>query len=186
MTKTEAIDILSDELRHTRFHLQEKGKAPEFYKELGDYCDALDLAIKALEQPEQASAQPERKKGKWYLRDTARYGGLPYICTVCGKKANEMYDFCPTCGADMRGGENDETPQEQKLVSAEWIPLGHRMGPFKHPLSEDYKCSVCGHEVYTLMWTPPEYCPACRSFMKNGGMRFVESLKTDGGKPDER
>ena len=45
----------------------------------------------------------ERKKGKWYLRDTTRYGRLPYVCTVCGREAIYVYDFCPNCGADMRG-----------------------------------------------------------------------------------
>jgi len=48
------------------------------------------------------SVQPERKEGKWYFRDTTRYGKLPYICTVCGREANDVYDFCPNCGADMR------------------------------------------------------------------------------------
>ena len=79
-----------------------------------------------------------------------------------------------------------ENKEEATAKCGEWISLGYRPGPFKHPFSEDYKCSACGHEIYTVMWTPPEYCPACKSFMKNGGMRFVESLETDGGKPDER
>lgn len=29
-----------------------------------------------------------------------------YICTVCGSEASEMGEYCPNCGADMRG-END-------------------------------------------------------------------------------
>ena len=49
-----AIDILSEELDHTCLHLQEKGKAPEFYQELGDYCDALKLAIDALKKENDA------------------------------------------------------------------------------------------------------------------------------------
>lgn len=47
------------------------------------------------------SVQPEQKKGKWYFRDTTRYGKLPYICTVCGREANDVYNFCPNCGARM-------------------------------------------------------------------------------------
>lgn len=51
------------------------------------------------------SAEPERKKGKWI-------DGLPYInshwwvCSVCHVSAPENhtgYNFCPSCGADMRG-----------------------------------------------------------------------------------
>ena len=48
----------------------------------------------------------ERKKGKWYVRDITRYGGKPYICTVCGRGANDVYHFCPSCGADMREEKN--------------------------------------------------------------------------------
>ena len=40
--------------------------------------------------------------------------------------------------------ENDWRPK------GKWIPLGHRMGVFKHPMSEDFKCSVCGYEVYSI------------------------------------
>ena len=52
MTRTAAIDILKEELHHCCEHLTSPNKAPEFYKELGDYCDALRMAIEALEQPE--------------------------------------------------------------------------------------------------------------------------------------
>lgn len=45
-----AIEILNNELQHNKIHLQEKGKAPEYYQELGDICEALELAIKALEE----------------------------------------------------------------------------------------------------------------------------------------
>ena len=54
------------------------------------------------------SAQPERKKGKWINRslnilypEWARY-----TCSVCGEHSNR-YDYCPNCGADMRGEEDD-------------------------------------------------------------------------------
>ena len=48
------------------------------------------------------SAQPERKTGKWtiYDRHTMLY---QYICSECGAYHRAMYDFCPTCGAEMRG-----------------------------------------------------------------------------------
>ena len=50
------------------------------------------------------SAQPERKKGKWtiYDRHTIPY---QYICSECGAYHRARYDFCPNCGADMRGKE---------------------------------------------------------------------------------
>ena len=53
------------------------------------------------------SAQPERKKGKWINRslnilypEWARY-----TCSVCGEHSNR-YDYCPNCGADMRGEQD--------------------------------------------------------------------------------
>ena len=74
-------------------------------------CAEVD-ALKAL-----PSAQPEWKKGKWvYAED--EYGIDGYHCNQCGffvpwdyihKFINyiEDYNFCPNCGADMRG-EQDE------------------------------------------------------------------------------
>lgn len=52
MTRNEAISILNDELKHCREHLKWPDKAPAYYKEMGDYCDALETAIKALKEPE--------------------------------------------------------------------------------------------------------------------------------------
>ena len=48
------------------------------------------------------AVQPERKTGKWtiYDRHTIPY---QYICSECGAYHRAMYDFCPTCGAEMRG-----------------------------------------------------------------------------------
>jgi len=60
------------------------------------------------------SAQPERKKGRWISQDFNKHDGmistLVYYypkCSVCGHTANYT-NFCPNCGADMRG-EDDET-----------------------------------------------------------------------------
>jgi len=54
------------------------------------------------------SAQPERKRGKW-----KPYRCDMYECSECGYIYTELTDrhrcganFCPHCGADMRGGQN--------------------------------------------------------------------------------
>ena len=44
-----------------------------------------------------------------------------------------------------------------------WIPLGHQIGFLKHPFSEDYRCSLCGYEAYTLCSEPPNVCPQCHA-----------------------
>lgn len=62
------------------------------------YKQALNLAIKALE---------ERPHGEW----TTEQGSLEITCSVCNKgyfyhpKNHFYYNYCPTCGADMRGEE---------------------------------------------------------------------------------
>ena len=43
-----------------------------------------------------------RKKGKWIDKSDDIDGAWNY-CSVCGEQAIDLYDFCPNCGADMRG-----------------------------------------------------------------------------------
>ena len=52
----------------------------------------------------------ERKKGKWIDKSGDIEGAWNY-CSVCGEQAIDLYDFCPNCGADMRG-ENDDIPDD--------------------------------------------------------------------------
>ena len=86
---------------------------------LDDYCElndegktAFGMAIAALElfgnSERLPSAQPERKKGEWIEVDD-HYNRISGRCSVCGWEAL-LYetdvvgmDFCPNCGADMRG-----------------------------------------------------------------------------------
>lgn len=64
---------------------------------------AIDMAIEAL-------SQPERPKGRWVK---TKFAG-EFICSNCEnityfehvlKGGYKEYDFCPNCGADMRGEE---------------------------------------------------------------------------------
>ena len=51
------------------------------------------------------SAQPERKKGKWIEHNPHNWGlGIIYECSECGYEMDcEEPNYCPSCGADMRG-----------------------------------------------------------------------------------
>lgn len=52
------------------------------------------------------SAQPERKNGEW--QETDKYDiwwKRGYKCSVCGVLTTCAGNFCPNCGADMRGEE---------------------------------------------------------------------------------
>lgn len=50
------------------------------------------------------SAQPERKKGEWISNDIDPEAWN--FCSVCGEQAIDLFDFCPNCGADMRGEQD--------------------------------------------------------------------------------
>ena len=52
------------------------------------------------------AVQPERKKGKWIDKSGGIEGAWNY-CSVCGEQAIDLYDFCPNCGADMRGEQHE-------------------------------------------------------------------------------
>ena len=51
-----------------------------------DYDQALKMAIDALKQL-------ERKRGQW----------IDLKCSICGQVDMSKPNFCPNCGADMRG-----------------------------------------------------------------------------------
>lgn len=65
-----------------------------------DECEmiALNLAIKALE---------ERPKGEWIegeeWEDSDGGWGWWQKCSVCRESIHSRKNFCPNCGADMRG-----------------------------------------------------------------------------------
>ena len=65
-------------------------------------------------------AQLERKKGTWIIKDNPGTGWYRVTCSECGEdvtstapcigfypNAKVTWDYCPNCGADMRG-EQDE------------------------------------------------------------------------------
>ena len=52
------------------------------------------------------SAEPQRKKGKWIKMSDA--DGIYWACSECGEdiprtESIDKINFCPNCGADMRG-----------------------------------------------------------------------------------
>ena len=60
--------------------------------------DAINMAIEALEQP----------YGKWYSYTRFRMNNWEggYGCTCCKEWSAKESNYCPNCGADMRGDED--------------------------------------------------------------------------------
>ena len=75
---------------------------------------AIRMALRMLRKDlrKLPSAQTERKKGEWIplisTSDQKHHEWCGYQCSICGEKTLRLmqYNFCPNCGADMRGGED--------------------------------------------------------------------------------
>ena len=73
----------------------------------GPFTDSMSLAV--VMGNNIPSAEPERKRGKWIYE--GKRGRFPACkCSICGHYENADWamlqgaNFCPNCGADMRGG----------------------------------------------------------------------------------
>jgi hypothetical protein len=68
-------------------------------------------------------AQPERNRGFWWAIEKGEkgYSAGNFHCSVCGEP-NVSYiskpNFCPNCGADMRGEQNDKQGSNQLFKSS--------------------------------------------------------------------
>lgn len=85
-------------------------------KELVDYIRCCIVNLDSVEQTLEQHIknvkdwEPPIKKGRWLM-----HSDFPdrLICSECGAQfdtwhwESEQMHFCPNCGADMRGGEND-------------------------------------------------------------------------------
>ena len=110
ISRQAAIDALDVLCQEHRYRIPGKRETYSQYNEA--WQDALDRAEGAIFNL--PSAQPERKKGKWIEEDDG-WDGVYWRCSECdgafclvdGTPKENEYNFCPNCGADMRG-EDDE------------------------------------------------------------------------------
>ena len=73
------------------------------YNDDGEQEINADCVFHTLE--DLPSAQPQRMKGKW---DARGWNNAYWKCSNCDELTVFPFDFCPFCGSDMRG-EEDET-----------------------------------------------------------------------------
>lgn len=67
--------------------------------------DVLDLPVKKRLPKLPAADVRENVRGEWGLSTgTDEEFGLSYPCSRCGEESIGKRNFCPNCGADMRGG----------------------------------------------------------------------------------
>jgi uncharacterized OB-fold protein len=63
------------------------------------HYEALQMAIKALEEP-------ERKAGRWIVKRDTITGAAYGECTSCGMRQYAGHTkYCPNCGARLENGE---------------------------------------------------------------------------------
>ena len=79
--------------------------------EKGEYGVAIIQAQIALDIADyiEKHRQPERKTGRWIDGSIPTYAA----CSECGYQERYAYEnnFCPHCGADMRGDKEEGDPK---------------------------------------------------------------------------
>ena len=82
--------------------------ADALWKDITTHIDECTDILEIIDR--QPTVEPMRKKGTWISAD-AIFGGVPFYCSECGENTRDTvmgkprWNFCPNCGADMRGEE---------------------------------------------------------------------------------
>ena len=72
------------------------------------FDDGVQYVLECIDNVPTADVR-ENVKGEWIDKSGAVTYPFwdRYTCSVCGKSADAS-PYCPNCGADMRGGNNDD------------------------------------------------------------------------------
>lgn len=76
-----------------------------------DFKDGIQAVLYMLSKQPTINPEPQRMRGKWVrtvLGSTNGYGTtVMYQCSECECMSISKYNYCPNCGADMRGGQDE-------------------------------------------------------------------------------
>lgn len=77
----------------------------ELYETIETYKNAYRILSDAFENEVRKNKRPQ---GKWIPNYTSQFINPGRQCSLCGKIVEFSENFCPNCGADMRGEENEQ------------------------------------------------------------------------------
>lgn len=78
------------------------------YDESGCGMKYKAVSVEAIEKAPAVEAEPVRH-GRWTFFKSIAGDEYTFKCSICNEWANQRYDYCPNCGAKMRG---DNSVQE--------------------------------------------------------------------------
>lgn len=118
MTREEAIADFKEEVYKFKRYLEVKKINPlppsddEDYKEYIHFCHEIEKDIERDEIAISALSADVRPNihATWEKVSADKYiqsGNYRYRCSMCGELTIGEPNFCPTCGADMRGEANE-------------------------------------------------------------------------------
>lgn len=89
-----------------------RGQLAETYGENDEYVLCLGEVLMKLDDAPTADVR-ENVKGEWLHDEVTMNGNTVYTpnakCSICDCYVFQESNFCPNCGADMRGDNNDRT-----------------------------------------------------------------------------
>ena len=108
-------DVIKIFAAHVRANIKQERKAGKTLAEEVERIKREITDIFAEQMPVQPFAQAERMKGRWVKDEEAssQHSESIYVCSACnnmeawGEVEKNTFKFCPNCGADMRGKDDE-------------------------------------------------------------------------------
>lgn len=82
--------------------LDEIDDVSDVCEEIGQIEWCAELRTRVISLP-----SADRPTGEWHKTENEEMEITGYYCSVCDMPTNEPTNFCPNCGADMRGEEEN-------------------------------------------------------------------------------